>query len=164
MAIQGEQEFSTEVDASVADCFATITDFDAYPQWSTAVERIAVLERHADGLARLVEFHVDMKLRTVRYVLQYDYERPGHLEWHSVEGDVESIHGTYDFEKRAPKRSRATCRQAVSVGFWIPGPLRSFAERQALKQSVLEFKEEAERRAQAKATRRRRSAAPGGAR
>jgi hypothetical protein len=35
----------------------------------------------------------------------------------------------------------------VDVGFWIPGPLRRIFERQALRESVLEFKAEAERRA-----------------
>lgn len=150
MATQGEQEFSTEVAASVAQCFATITDFEAYPRWSGAVSEIAVLERDHDGLARLVEFHVDMTLRTVRYVLEYEYHKPGGLTWRCVDGDVESIRGSYRFEKEASARTLATCRQAVSLGFWIPGPLRGMIERQALRQSVLEFKAEAERRAAAK--------------
>ena len=37
--------------------------------------------------------------------------------------------------------------QAVSLGFWLPGLLRRTFEQTALRQSVLEFKREAERRA-----------------
>lgn len=152
MAAQAEQAFSTEIDASVAECFATITDFEAYPHWSSPIRKIAVLARGRNKLARQVEFHVDMKLRTVRYVLEYEYQKPTELTWHAVDGDIEAIEGAYLFEKLSPKRTRATCRQAVSLGFWVPGPIRSIFERQALKQSVLEFKAEAERRASAKAS------------
>jgi hypothetical protein len=68
-----------------------------------------------------------------------------------VDGDIEAIEGSYVFEKLGPGLSRATCRQAVSLGFWVPGPLRSMMERHALRQSVLEFKAAAEEAAQHKA-------------
>ena len=145
-----EQEFSTEVHASLTHCFATITDFEHYPTWFSTVEQTEVLERYPNGLAKQVEFHVDMKLKTVRYVLEYTYDKPTQLAWESVAGDVEAIEGRYQFEKLGPALSRATCRQAVSLGFWLPGPLRSLIERQALKQSVLEFKAAAEATAQKK--------------
>ncbi|MFN8627730.1 MAG: SRPBCC family protein [Candidatus Binatia bacterium] len=139
MAAQ-EQEYSTEVQASLNQCFATVTDFERYPGWSSSVKRIAVLERYANGLGKEVEFFLDMKLKTVRYVLEYRYEKPKLLTWTSVAGDIEAIEGSYRFEKLGPAVSRATCRQAVSLGFWLPRALRSLLEGQALKQSVLEFK------------------------
>lgn len=142
-----EQEFSTEVHASVAQCFATITAFEQYPKWFSTIERTKVLDRHPNRLARRVEYYIDMKLKTVRYVLQYEYDRPTHLSWKSVDGDIEAIEGSYDFEKLGAALSRATCRQAVSLGFWVPGPLRSIMERHALQQSVLEFKAAAEQAA-----------------
>ena len=150
MAIEGEQEFSTEVDASIAQCFSTLVDFEAYPEWSSPIQSAAIRERHANKLGRLVEFELDMKLRTVRYVLEYEIEKPNRLIWKSCEGDVESIDGAYTLEKLGPKKTRATCRQRIVLGFWVPGPIRSLIERSALKQSVLEFKAEAEKRAAAK--------------
>jgi len=147
MAIEGEQEFSTEVDASITQCFNTLVDFDAYPSWSSPIQSAAVLERHGNKLGRLVEFELDMKLRTVRYVLEYQYEKPHRLLWQSQEGDVESIDGEYLLEKLGPKKTRVTCRQRIVLGFWVPGPIRSLIERTALRQSVLELKAEAEKRA-----------------
>ncbi len=144
------QEFSTEVQASLAQCFATITQFDSYPDWFSTVQRTKVLSRHANRLAKRVEFHVDMKLKTVRYVLEYEYEKPARLTWKAVDGDIEAIEGSYDFEKLGPTLTQATCRQAVSLGFWVPGPLRAIIEHQALKQSVLEFKAAAEQAAREK--------------
>ena len=144
MSVSGEQEFSTEIAASVEQCFATITDFERYPNWFSSIEKSRVLERYPDGLAKRIEFHLDMKLKTVRYVLEYCYERPTHLTWTAVDGDIEAVEGAYRFEKLAPRLSRATCRQSVSLGFWVPGPIRRLIERQALQQSVLEFKTAAE--------------------
>jgi ribosome-associated toxin RatA of RatAB toxin-antitoxin module len=147
MSLAGAQEFTTDVKASVDECFAAISDFDRYPSWSSAVQKIAVLDRYRDGLARRVEFHIDMKLKTLRYVLEYQYEKPHHLTWKAVDGDVEAIEGTYDFEKLGPKHTQVTCRQAVTIGFWVPGMIRTMIERTALQRSVLEFKAEAETRA-----------------
>jgi len=157
MAHSHEQEFSTEVAASVAQCFATIVQFEHYPKWFSGIETARVLDRYPDGLGKRVEYCIDIKLKTLRYVLEYAYEKPTRLTWRAVDGDVESIEGAYRFEKLGPHRTRATCRQAVSFGFWIPGPLRSAMERHALKQSVLEFKDAAERAARAEARRKART-------
>ena len=93
----------------------------------------------------MVEFFVDAKVKTIRYVLEYTYRKPSQLAWHSIDGDVESIEGIYRFRKLGPNRTEATCRQEISLGFWLPGPLRRLAERTALAQSVAEFKDYAER-------------------
>jgi ribosome-associated toxin RatA of RatAB toxin-antitoxin module len=144
MSTSGEQEFSTEIAASVQQCFATITEFERYPEWFSSIQHSVVIDRHAGGLARQVEFRIDMTLKTIRYVLEYEYDKPTGLLWHSVDGDVESIQGSYRFEKITPQRTKVTCRQAVSVGFWVPGPIRKLLEQTALRQSVLDFKAAAE--------------------
>jgi uncharacterized membrane protein len=144
MTTGAEQVFSSEINASVQQCFATITKFEKYPEWFSSIEAVQVLERHADGIGKIVEYRINMKLKSIRYVLEYAHEKPAHLTWKSVDGDVEAIEGSYLFEKLGAKLSRVTCRQAISLGFWVPGPVRKMLEQQALKQSVLEFKVAAE--------------------
>jgi ribosome-associated toxin RatA of RatAB toxin-antitoxin module len=156
MSLSGEQEYTTEVRASVARCFATITAFEQYPDWFSSVEHSAVLERYPDGLGKVVEYRMDLKLKSVRYVLAYAYDKPAELTWKSVDGDIEAIDGRYLFEKLGPKLSRATCRQSVSFGFWMPGPIRRIVEQHALTQSVLEFKAAAEAAAKKAVARRQR--------
>jgi len=155
MSTPAEQEFATDVVASVQQCFDTITDFSQYPDWFSSVESAKVVQRYPDGLAKRVALRVNMKVKTVGYTLEYAYDNPAGLTWHAVAGDLESIEGSYRFEKLTAKRTRVTCRQAVAIGFWVPGPLRSLIERQALKQSVLEFKAAVEHVATATAPRRR---------
>ncbi|MGH7859981.1 MAG: SRPBCC family protein [Candidatus Binatia bacterium] len=139
------QSFTTDIDASPENCFEVIADFPSYPNWSSVITRTAVLDTYPDGLARRVEFELDMTIRTVRYVLDYSYEPPHRLRWKFVEGDLADVEGAYIFE-RAGKKTRTTCEQAVSLGFWLPGPIRRIAEQKALKDSVLEFKSEVEKR------------------
>ena len=143
---EAKQTFTIEVDATPDRCFETIIDFPRYPEWSSVITAAHVLDVDADGVARRVEFELDMTIRTVHYVLEYAYERPTRLTWKLVEGDVEDVEGAYTFEPAGKKKSRVTCEQAVSLGFWIPGPIRRIAEQKALKDSVTEFKAEVERR------------------
>jgi hypothetical protein len=146
MAVEGDQEFSTQVEQSITSCFATLVEFESYPDWFSPIQQTRVLSRYPNKLGRMVEFHLDMKLRTVRYVLEYQYDKPTRLTWQSTDGDLESVVGSYDLEKLGAKRTRVTCRQRIVLGFWVPGPIRSLIERTALKQSVLEFKAAAESR------------------
>ncbi len=144
MAIQGEQQFTTEIAAPVAVCFEVITTFERYPEWFDEIAEATVLERYPDGLGKIVEFAMDFFLKRIRYVLEYRYQKPRRLEWHSVDGDIESIEGSYDLEPVDKTHTRATCRQAVKVGFWVPGSIKKTVEQSALRQSVLAFKAAAE--------------------
>lgn len=146
MALDAAQEVTVQIAATPAECFAAILDFDRYPEWSSAIASARVLERDSSGVGKRVEFFIDMRIRRVRYVLEYSYRPLTELSWHSVDGDVQSIEGRYRFRKLGPALTEATCRQEIQLGFWMPGPLRKLAERTALKQSVVEFKAAVEQR------------------
>jgi uncharacterized membrane protein len=139
------QSYSTTVAGTIDDCFAVLIDFEAYPQWSSRIRKCRVLERHPDGLAKRVEFILDMTIKTIRYVLDYAYERPTGATWRLVEGDVKDVEGSYHFDE-TPAGVTATCSQAVDLGFWVPGFIRSLAEAEALRLSVEEFKRAVESR------------------
>ena len=140
------QSYTATVAGTVDDCFAVLTDFESYPKWSSVIRKCRVLDRHPDGLARRVEFILDMTIKTIRYVLEYTYERPRGATWHHVEGDVKDVEGSYRFDE-TPSGVQATCSQAVDLGFWVPGFIRSLAEAKALRDSVEEFKRAVETRA-----------------
>src|SRR5436853_1743731 len=115
-----DQSFTTPIEAPLEVCYAAIADFEAYPTWSSPVSSIRVLNRHPDGHARQVEFVVDMKLRTVRYVLEYTWHPPNRLTWKMADGDLADIEGSYVFTADGPARTTAMCSQAISLGFWVP--------------------------------------------
>lgn len=157
MPPEAAQEVTVEIEAPQAECFEAILDFERYPEWSTAVSQARILERDKQGVGKVVEFLIDARVKTIRYVLEYAYKRPSQLTWKSIDGDIESVEGAYKFRKLGPDRTEASCRQEITLGFWLPGPLRRLAERTALAQSVNEFKAHAEQvRGQAAAPKRRR--------
>ena len=144
--------YTATVAGSVEDCFAVLVDFPAYPEWSSPITECRVLERYPDGLARRVAFALDMMIRTVRYTLEYTYDPPRGARWRLVEGDIKSVEGSYRFEP-AGDRTKATCTQAIDIGFWVPGPIRRPIEQKALRDSVEEFKKAVEARAGQSASR-----------
>jgi polyketide cyclase/dehydrase/lipid transport protein len=146
------QTYATEVAGSVDDCFAVLTDFAAYPEWSSPITECRVVDRHPDGLARRVAFALDMTLKTVRYVLEYTYDPPHGATWRLVEGDLNGVEGSYRFDA-ADGATTATCTQAIDLGFWVPGLLRRTFERKALQDSVEEFRKAVEARARKARTR-----------
>ena len=94
---------------------------------------------------RRVEFILDMTIKTIRYVLEYTWNAPTGATWRLIEGDVKDVDGSYRFEE-TPAGVKATCTQAVDLGFWVPGFIRSLAEAKALRDSVEEFKHAVETR------------------
>ena len=139
------ETYSTRVAGTPDDCFAVLVDFEAYPTWSSPVRECRVLTRHPDGLPAHVAFVLDTPLKTLRYTLDYAWEAPHGGRWTMVEGDVAGIEGSYRFE---PGRggTTATCTQAIDLGFWVPGFLRSVFEKKALRDSVEEFRAAVESR------------------
>ena len=139
------QSYSTTIAAPLADCFAVLTAFEDYPRWSSPISSCRVLERYPDGLPKHVEFQLDMTVKTIRYVLDYVYDKPHGATWSLVEGDVKDVSGEYRFEEDGD-HTTATCSQAIDLGFWLPGFVRSGLEKKALHDSVEEFRQAVEAR------------------
>jgi uncharacterized membrane protein len=139
------ESYSTTIAAPATACFATLAAFEDYPAWSAPVTSCRVLSRHPDGMPKQVEFALDMTLKTVRYVLEYEWDPPRGARWHMVEGDLANIEGSYRFDETAAGTT-ATCTQQIDLGFWVPGFLRSTIEAKALRDSVEEFRAAVESR------------------
>ena len=134
----------TEVIAGTpAECMDALLDFGSYPEWQSAVKSTDVVE---PGNNPVVEFKIDAKLKTVRYVLRYHPEPPGRLWWEYVEGDVRSISGEYSLEDLGDGTTRATYRLDIDPGRFVPGPIRKALTDVVMRGSVRELKQRVEAR------------------
>ena len=139
-------EQATTIDAPIAACYAAIIDFESYPDWQTAVERVEVHERDADGRGTVVEVHVDAKLRQVRYRLDYRHEPPARLWWEFLDGDgVEAIEGEFAFEEIGGGRTRAVYRLGVDPGVPVPALIARRLTAGVMRGSVKDLKRRVER-------------------
>jgi ribosome-associated toxin RatA of RatAB toxin-antitoxin module len=143
-----ERQSHTEVvHAPIEVCFDTIVEFESYPDWFSGIATATILDQDPARGRWTVEYTLNMIVKTISYTLAYQSERPHRLTWKLVAGDVKDVEGIYEFVRLEHALTEATCKQAVDVGFWIPGPLRRTFEKTAVKDSVREFKKAAEERA-----------------
>lgn len=102
-------------------CFDEIVDYESFPEWQGAVRACKVVRRDKNGLAERVEFEIDAKLKTVRYTLDYSYEKPHLVKWRYVEGDVRDVDGELVLEERGDGETLATYALRIDPGVWLPG-------------------------------------------
>jgi hypothetical protein len=132
-----------EVIAGTQDeCLRALLDFGTYPEWQSAVKSAEVLEAGSDPV---VEFRIDAKLKTVRYVLRYHPEPPARLWWEYVEGDVRSVAGEYALDDLGDGTTRATYRLEIDPGRFVPGPVKKALTEGVMRTSVRELKARVER-------------------
>jgi hypothetical protein len=130
-------EHAEVIAASPQACLEALLDFASYPDWQSAVSSTQVLDA---GATPVVEFRVDARIRTVRYVLRYHPEPPSRLWWEYVEGDLRSVAGSYDLEDLGDGTTRATYRLEIDPGRFVPGPIRKALTETVMRGSVRELK------------------------
>lgn len=130
-------EHSEVIAAGPQACLDALLDFDSYPGWQSAVKSADVIEPGSDPV---VEFRVDAKVRTIRYVLRYHPEPPAHLWWEYVEGDVRSVAGEYALDDLGDGTTRATYRLEIDPGRFVPGPIKKALTDGVMRTSVRELK------------------------
>jgi hypothetical protein len=143
-----ESRSHTEVVRAPIDlCFDTLVDFANYPQWFRVITGAKIEHADPDACRWTVGYELDAILKTVRYTLSYEGERPGRLKWTMTTGDLAAIEGCYELVELEPGLTEATCTQSIDVGMWVPGIVRRAFESSAVQDSVREFKAAAEARA-----------------
>lgn len=132
------------IEAEPRECFDALVDYDTFPEWQDPVKRAEVLNRYDDGRGRDVEFEIDAKVKTVRYVLRYSYEEPHRITWEYLEGDVKEVEGEYVLEDRRDGTTLATYSLHIDPGVWVPGPLQKVLNEQVMKRSMEDLKRRVE--------------------
>ena len=137
-------EHSAAIEAAPQRCFEELLAYESFPEWQRAVRAVEVLSRDTDGRGREVEFHIDAKVKQVRYVLRYSYEEPGWIGWDYVEGDVKDVGGEFLLEEEGGGATLATYRLTLDAGLWIPGPIQKVLSDQVMRGAVDDLKRRVE--------------------
>ena len=117
----------------LADVFAVISEFEAYPTWVAGLQQVEVLERDGEsGLGTLVRFTAGAMGLSISYTLAYTTTTGTAgggrvLSWRSVAGGVKSIVGSYELTPASEESTRVQYRLDVDTGFKMPAMLRRTA-------------------------------------
>jgi hypothetical protein len=130
-----------DVRATPARCFALASAFASYPEWTSDVKRVTVLERDAEGRGTRVEFHVAGLGRRVRYVLDYEFaDAPRAFSWSLVEGDLlRALDGRYSFTPTA-EGTHVDYTLRVELAVPMPALLKRRASGMIMGNALRDFK------------------------
>lgn len=124
---------------------AVIAEFDAYPEWATAVRCAEVLDQNADGRANRVRFSLDAGMIKDSYVLGYDWDGDAQVSWELAEAGsvVSEMSGTY---RLADRGGTTEVRYELAVGIRIPmiGMFKRRAEKMIIDAALKGLKSRAE--------------------
>ncbi len=140
-------DHTVEIDAPIGTCFDAIVDYESFPRWQGSVISTEVKSRTEEGLGERVRLFLSAKGQKVDYTLDYSYDRPTEIRWDFVEGNgVDDVDGVYTFEQLDGDRTRATYKLGIDPSLPVPGIVARRIHSHAMKKSVEELKDEAERR------------------
>jgi ribosome-associated toxin RatA of RatAB toxin-antitoxin module len=121
---------STEVEAPIDRCWALAEDVASAPEWQGGLVSIEVLKRDQQGRPLICDAVSDAKLRRVRTRVRFTYQDLTKLSWEMVEGDLNSLEGSWQLQDLGGGRTRVTYSLAVDPGS-IPRLVRGPIERAA---------------------------------
>lgn len=141
-------ESSIVVDAAPGDVLDVIADFDAYPEWTGAVQEAQVVEEYEDGWASQVRFTLDAGVLKDTYTLAYEWDvdenGEGTVSWSLVEATVlKAMDGSYRL-RAAGAGTEVTYTLAVDLRVPMLGMLRRKAEKVIIDTALNELKKRVE--------------------
>ncbi|MEO7803184.1 MAG: SRPBCC family protein [Actinomycetota bacterium] len=110
---------SIDINASPSVILEVVADIESYTTRMSAFQVAEVLERDDEGRPVKARFEVDARIKVMEYTLVYEYSDDG-VKWHSVEGNVKEIIGSY---KMVPQGdvTKVTYDYSIDPGFSVPG-------------------------------------------
>ena len=142
MAEQAKEH--TRIEAPVDECFATLTDFESYPEWAGDLKEAKIVERDQAGRALVVEFRAAAMGRSTTYRLRYDYSAaPNRLGWQLDTGDIQrELDGAYELQPADGDADATEVSYELSIDLImpIPGFVKRRAEARILKTALDELK------------------------
>ncbi|HVF54152.1 MAG TPA: SRPBCC family protein [Actinomycetota bacterium] len=127
---------SIDIEARADELFQAAIDFESYPSWADGVKKVEVKERDDEGRPLKVWWQVDAKVKTITYTLQYDYSSaPESFSWKLVEGDLNSLEGSYTFDEFGDTTD-VTYEMTADLGFPVPGFIKRQGEKQIVRTAL----------------------------
>lgn len=107
---------SVEIAAPIDRVWEIVADVEQAPQWQGGMDGLVALERDEEGRAVRAEAAADIKVRTVKSTIRFDYSGgPNRLTWSQEKGELKAVDGAWVLEDLGD-RTKATYEIEVDFG------------------------------------------------
>ncbi len=108
---------TAEIDAPLDEVWALVQNVEAAPSWQGGLNSVTALDHDGEGRATRCEVGADMKVRTVKTIVRFNYDGgPNRLSWSQEKGDLKSVDGSWELEDLGDGRTRATYNVDADLG------------------------------------------------
>ena len=144
MADRTEQSIVINADADAI--MSVIADFDRYPEWVSAANKVEITDPGDGRRARQVRFTLDAGVLRDTYELSYTWTTDGNaVEWDLVSSDLQTAqHGRYSLVQQASGSTKVTYELMVDLAIPIIGALKRRAEKAITDAALKELKKRVE--------------------
>lgn len=135
---------SIVIDAEKAAVMAVIADFEAYPQWSTAIKNVTIDEVGPNGRGSTVTLTLDAGIVKDTYTLVYDWDGDDRVDWTLTEGKaMKSQVGSYALRDIGGS-TEVTYELAVDLAIPMLGMFKRKAEKMIIDTALKGLKKQVE--------------------
>jgi uncharacterized membrane protein len=137
---------SITIEASAADVSKVLFDLAEYPNWSTAIKSVEVLEKDASDRATKVKMSIDAGVMKDRVTLDYDWaSAPNRLDFSLDDADLlTEMTGSYLIKDNGDDTTTVTYELTVGLSMPVPAMMRQKAERATIDQALNQLKKKIE--------------------
>jgi carbon monoxide dehydrogenase subunit G len=108
---------TAEIDAPLEQVWAVVEDVQDAPSWQGGLNSVSALDRDSEGRATRCEVGADIKVRTVKTIVRFNYDGgPNRLSWSQEKGDLKSVDGSWELEDLGDGHTRATYNVDADLG------------------------------------------------
>lgn len=130
------------IDATFAAVTQALFALEKYPQWSTSIRAVEVLDSDDHGRITKVKMTIDAGMMKDRVVLDYDWSgAPERLSFSLDDADLlTGMDGAYIIKSIDDETTQVTYELTVSLSMPIPAMMRQKAEKTTIDQALSQLK------------------------
>lgn len=131
------------IDAPLADVQAALFSIENYPDWSSSIKKVDVIERDSDNRVTKAKLTIDAGMMKDRVVLDYDWSSaPGTLTFSMDEADLlTQMDGAYSLKSIDADSTQVTYELEVAVSMPVPAMMITKAQQQTIEAALKELGE-----------------------
>ena len=130
------------IDAPLAAVTQALFTLEKYPEWSSSIKSVEVVNRDNQGRATKVKMTIDAGMMKDRVILDYDWsEAPTRLSFSLDDADLlTGMDGAYIIKSIDEESTEVTYELTVSLSMPIPAMMRQKAEKTTIDQALAQLK------------------------